>query len=120
MWSSPGDVSILTRPEERVLLCKRSEVLYCFAVSILTRPEERVLRATQRNSQRVSKREFQSSPALKSGCYAVLGRVASDSSRPFQSSPALKSGCYVSARSVQSVGEFAVSILTRPEERVLQ
>ncbi len=64
-------------------------------VSILTRPEERVLRSA--------------------------GQRAEPKRRKFQSSPALKSGCYLSA-SGHHMGEprSGVSILTRPEERVLQ
>ena len=61
-----AQVSILTRPEERVqrlpLRADRSDA----RVSILTRPEERVQRSMPSPSPRY--REFQSSPAPKSGC----------------------------------------------------
>ncbi len=63
-------VSILTRPEERVLLHRDNRAAVAVFVSILTRPEERVLpRGRARTLNATS--GFQSSPALKSGCYAL-------------------------------------------------
>ncbi len=62
-------------------------------VSILTRPEERVL-PVLRHEYRLSQK-FQSSPALKSGCYATHQATSVSLPTLFQSSPALKSGCYL-------------------------
>ncbi len=64
-------VSILTRPEGRVLRRRLVERALLDTVSILTRPEGRVLR--HRLSVLVFKALFQSSPDPKAGCY-LLGR----------------------------------------------
>ncbi len=65
-------------------------------VSILTRPEERVLHLELPPHTRIVAAAFQSSPALKSGCYVLDDLEQHRVSWPFQSSPALKSGCYSS------------------------
>jgi len=157
----PG-VSILTRPEGRVLrLCRsRRKWHLCFNphptrrsgatrrlimglptgfVSILTRPEGRVLQMCGHNSSFCM--VFQSSPDPKVGCYARAAAWSAAASR-FQSSPDPKVGCYLvgiaeavgqilfqsspdpkvgcyRARYVR-VDHLIVSILTRPEGRVLR
>ena len=60
---------------------------------------------------------FQSSPAPKDGCYAagIRGYLTPGT---FQSSPAPKDGCYTLGADMHEL-EFVVSILTRPEGRVL-
>ncbi len=63
---------------------------------------------------------FQSSPALKSGCYLANKKALPVGRAEFQSSPALKSGCYPPTRLPAFGRPQFVSILTRPEERVLR
>ena len=64
-------VSILTRPEGRVLLHRRPSDSHLLRVSILTRPEGRVLRLRVELFQRVFY-TFQSSPGPKAGCSAAM------------------------------------------------
>ncbi len=61
---------------------------------------------------------FQSSPGPKAGCYHS-GPGAPRSGKGFQSSPGPKAGCY---NSVMRLSPFLVevSILTRPESRMLR
>ena len=59
---------------------------------------------------------FQSSPAPKSGCNCRAGMRGARCSM-FQSSPAPKSGCNLDGTNWDTV-PYAVSILTRSEERV--
>ena len=109
------------------------------AVSILTRPEGRVLRSWHIGHDR--EHWFQSSPAPRGGCY-LKSRLSAEElavsilTRPegrvllkligrnhllnlFQSSPAPRGGCYKNALSVGHEYQN-VSILTRPEGRVLR
>ena len=60
-------VSILTRPEGRVLPAAVGVVVAAYAVSILTRPEGRVL--LHIDLLLFSDYRFQSSPDPKAGCY---------------------------------------------------
>ncbi len=85
-------VSILTRPEGRVLLPLTDDYLLAVEVSILTRPEGRVLRSAH---------------------------VSATRSGVFQSSPGPKAECYRPGEARVGVG-VGVSILTRPEGRVLR
>ncbi len=61
---------------------------------------------------------FQSSPGPKAGCYEVTELLRHKLLKEFQSSPGPKAGCYVEAQ-VASDAALGVSILTRPEGRVL-
>ncbi len=84
-------VSILTRPESRML---RFDVIHASPpcqVSILTRPESRMLQREGVTFFGGSK--FQSSPGPKAGCYFIHGEIM--------------------------LIEEKVSILTRPESRML-
>ena len=63
-------VSILTRPEGRVLLPLLLGVSHPFLVSILTRPEGRVLHTNL--TLHVHRLLFQSSPDPKAGCYQLI------------------------------------------------
>ncbi len=107
-------VSILTRPEGRVLRgCWHGGVQDDF-VSILTRPEGRVLLAN--GSQPEHTERFQSSPDPKAGCYP------SDHLLPpplgcFNPHPTRRPGATAMRGGVTP--SVAVSILTRPEGRVL-
>ena len=108
-------ISILTRPEGRVLHWAGWLRCFLFQISILTRPEGRVL--PEAPLLMAFNTAFQSSPAPKDGCYSepeyYLG-----ASVLFQSSPAPKDGCYIFFR--RDPFEVAkISILTRPEGRVL-
>ena len=133
-------VSILTRPEGRVLRalgdCTDPADWFqsspgpkagCYTgdadciheyelVSILTRPEGRVLLAVAPYNTGTYGR-FQSSPGPKAGCYLVCLRRP-DCGRRFQSSPGPKAGCYRRS-SARTAWPSLVSILTRPEGRVL-
>ncbi len=60
---------------------------------------------------------FQSSPGPKAGCYVAM-HMLYFVHRKFQSSPGPKAGCYTTATPEQ-FNAFAVSILTRPESRML-
>jgi len=110
------DVSILTRPEGRVL---RLDLIVCGAahlrVSILTRPEGRVLPAWTLGTGHAA--QFQSSPGPKAECYATV-TAAPLLATTFQSSPGPKAECY-RCRHGHDLDGGAVSILTRPEGRVL-
>ncbi len=66
-----GQVSILTRPEGRVLRRGRGPARLAEHVSILTRPEGRVLRSTPHRCWAHSSR-FQSSPGPKAECYRLF------------------------------------------------
>ncbi len=73
------DVSILTRPEGRVLPQPHQQHQRLDRVSILTRPEGRVLQQGPRLS--VLEQMFQSSPGPKAECYrSSAGRSARRSS----------------------------------------
>ena len=110
-------VSILTRPEGRVLLLGLIILDYDILVSILTRPEGRVL--PNWRAHRVACTKFQSSPGPKAGCYGC--RRARCAGRPrFQSSPGPKAGCYLHGSRLPGYYVHQVSILTRPEGRVLR
>ena len=108
-------------------------------VSILTRPEGRMLRAER--SKLRSSSPFQSSPGPKAGCYPGHQIIWPVRVCEFQSSPGPKAGCYTTpgghtadspgfnphparrpdATAVwhRSARPGAVSILTRPEGRML-
>ena len=109
-------VSILTRPEGRVLPGVRGQRPAGSAVSILTRPEGRVLPAG-RGWLGGKWMPFQSSPGPKAGCYAgtaseippLLG---------FNPHPARRPGATFRAPLIAAQSR-PVSILTRPEGRVL-
>ncbi len=88
---STSEVSILTRPESRMLPATRQKKAAHESVSILTRPESRMLRVTI------------------TGFYLL---------QKFQSSPGPKAGCYNDVLPVERRG-IQVSILTRPESRML-
>ena len=135
-------VSILTRPEGRVLLgipLPTDLPRFSFNPHPARRPG-----ATPRGIiQPLRPTTFQSSPGPKAGCYlrfdnrllaivrvSILtrpeGRVLRALRSPmprsptwFQSSPGPKAGCYRSAACIAR-RSFSVSILTRPEGRVLQ
>jgi len=112
---SRRSVSILTRPEGRVLQTGCYVHNADLQVSILTRPEGRVLRSPPQGT--FTNNVFQSSPDPKVGCY----RRALDAAAPaagFQSSPDPKVGCYFGRQADRH--RTKVSILTRPEGRVLQ
>ncbi len=135
-----SDVSILTRSKERVLRDPAGPILPEMYVSILTRSKERVLRTI--NFPFFEDKEFQSSPAPKSGCYGKFeprvscysmfqsspapksgcydhGSMFTPKKYTFQSSPAPKSGCYP-IWTAELFWMLHVSILTRSKERVLR
>ncbi len=85
-------------------------------VSILTRPEERVLRNV--GDRRSSSLGFQSSPALKSGCYRCV--ADRDNSRCSVSILTRPEERVLLTASTLPPTVSKVSILTRPEERVLR
>ncbi len=109
-------VSILTRPEGRMLFPGPAQNAPALDVSILTRPEGRMLyaiselmRQKQRFNPHPARRPdaigtipagpfaldpFQSSPGPKAGCYPLSGTVTG-MNQMFQSSPGPKAGCYV-------------------------
>ncbi len=60
---------------------------------------------------------FQSSPGPKAGCYASVAQPSREGGK-FQSSPGPKAGCYVKPRGGPE-STIDVSILTRPESRML-
>ncbi len=96
-WQAGGSfahlwVSILTRPESRMLQSWKAVLLAPGKVSILTRPESRMLP------------------------FSHLARW--DSTVLFQSSPGPKAGCYVEHLKAL-ITYLEVSILTRPESRML-
>ncbi len=84
-------VSILTRPEGRVLRRTAAEIVVADLVSILTRPEGRVL--LDHSGPSVPYRTFQSSPGPKAECYMSALRDVSFR-MTFQSSPGPKAECY--------------------------
>ncbi len=84
-------------------------------VSILTRPEGRVLLGVKAVTLNVPL--FQSSPDPKVGCYGKMP-LPCTTPRLFQSSPDPKVGCYGGEGNIVDLVE-GVSILTRPEGRVL-
>ena len=86
-------------------------------VSILNRPEGRLL-PDGRNEDSMNN-SFQSSTAPKDGCYFSACAASFTPSAMFQSSTAPKDGCYHRAR-VQGAGALHVSILNRPEGRLLR
>ncbi len=108
------NVSILTRPEGRVLLVRRHSVDKPLLVSILTRPEGRVLRKAEAGS--MSNKVFQSSPDPKAGCYAIMLR-RSQRLMGFNPHPTRRPGATQRHESLRAGNR--VSILTRPEGRVL-
>ncbi len=134
-------VSILTRPEGRVLQKRwlgrrctsrcfnphparrpsatsyRIVVSYGATVSILTRPEGRVLLYHTRLARRISL--FQSSPGPKAECYSSVVRSRAGMPFRFQSSPGPKAERYDHRGDRAGLADH-VSILTRPEGRVLQ
>ncbi len=133
-------VSILTRPEGRVLpnsQAQDGERQFCFnphptrrpgatfyegrstlcaSVSILTRPEGRVLHVGGSSAYDIA--GFQSSPDPKAGCYRVLARRRSVSAC-FNPHPTRRPGATLD-KGVNILNLESVSILTRPEGRVLQ
>ena len=83
---SPVLVSILTRPEGRMLRCAcLASMCFWLAVSILTRPEGRMLPG--RLSQPAASALFQSSPDLKVGCYGWFLPVRERVDRSFNPHP---------------------------------
>ncbi len=87
-------------------------------VSILTRPEGRVLHA-ERYIVGWLNRAFQSSPGPKAGCYPGRHPYWRAPCRSFNPHPARRPGATPDlARAI--VGYYWVSILTRPEGRVLR
>ena len=109
-------VSILTRPEGRVLPAAprhRSSAPFCFNPHPARRPGAT---ASAMASPPQSAR-FQSSPGPKAGCYPRIRRPVGNL-KLFQSSPGPKAGCYY-LTSRYGGGNDTVSILTRPEGRVL-
>ncbi len=112
-------VSILTRPEGRVLHAVALVGVVARLVSILTRPEGRVLRDADKATVDTSY-WFQSSPGPKAECYIYgLGKLIQ--AAVFQSSPGPKAECYARVPPPMAVlhERRDVSILTRPEGRVL-
>ncbi len=140
MESAACEVSILTRPEGRVL--RRSTPVgvaagSCFnphparrpsathgttrtssptPVSILTRPEGRVLRGER---QAVVVREAVSILTRPEGRVLPGATTTPSAGSMFQSSPGPKAECY-QEEDQQRVAVLGVSILTRPEGRVLR
>ncbi len=135
-------VSILTRPEGRVLRetlkdfpqgwiefqsspgpkaeCYVADdvvVIARDAVSILTRPEGRVLPRQMRLF--ATEQEFQSSPGPKAECYARRGRRSRRASGCFNPHPARRPSATGGQRVLERHAR-GVSILTRPEGRVLR
>ncbi len=132
------NVSILTRPEGRVLPVREPGAPRCVSVSILTRPEGRVLPLSTRSDGdtyvvsiltrpegrvlphalpvRGHKQGFQSSPDPKAGCYG-LAIAAPACLTCFNPHPTRRPGATVVESHVVDVA--GVSILTRPEGRVL-
>ena len=110
-------VSILTRPEDRVLRQHPSHwsPSQPFYVSILTRPVDRVLPFSYPRGRILAVLWFQSSPGPKTGCYHVAVSELMTACG-FNPHPARTRVCRPTA-----VGLFGldVSILTRPEDRVL-
>ncbi len=84
-------VSILTRPESRMLPFSRHHTHLSQNVSILTRPESRMLHCFLMEKEQPNR--FQSSPGPKAGCYVSVQSTISAQQR-FQSSPGPKAGCY--------------------------
>ncbi len=138
----PDRVSILTRPEGRVLLGLLGDVVEELRVSILTRPEGRVLQSrsarrggrgrcfnphpARRPSATVEgvrrnggSGKFQSSPGPKAECYAAGTWFVVVVDMKFQSSPGPKAECY-GDHGAEADAVVGVSILTRPEGRVLR
>ncbi len=110
-----ADVSILTRPEGRVLPTYKELFDQYLDVSILTRPEGRVLRYHRGNSR--TRTQFQSSPDPKAGCYRCLVKPEL---RLHRVSILTRPEGRVLRVFIFGVGAGAdVSILTRPEGRVL-
>ncbi len=86
-------VSILTRPESRMLRRRGAQYRQNpTEVSILTRPESRML--PEEDRRQVEDILFQSSPGPKAGCYHTSLRSQHRSPLWFQSSPGPKAGCY--------------------------
>ena len=112
----PLRVSILTRPEGRVLPLVLGGEAHRPGVSILTRPEGRVLLCGFTTNTEDDL--FQSSPGPKAGCYISVPRNAAEINL-FQSSPGPKAGCYKGSDGEAETDLVEVSILTRPEGRVL-
>ena len=112
-------VSILTRPEGRVLHAGAARVQHVLdGVSILTRPEGRVLQGA-RTSSVVRSPLFQSSPGPKAGCYRRPAHQARVRQGRFNPHPARRPGATSLRITDVRVQRLQVSILTRPEGRVL-
>jgi len=111
-----GDaVSILTRPEGRALQAHKAFNQWeRFFVSILTRPEGRVLQL--RVHSKTDAILFQSSPALRGGCYIQLQAAPPNTNVSILTRP---EGRVLLGRSITTCHGAGVSILTRPEGRVL-
>ncbi len=107
-------VSILTRPEGRVLPGKGKGGHSMGVVSILTRPEGRVLPFKLANIPHSS--QFQSSPDPKAGCYQAKYSVYC-LRLCFNPHPTRRPGATSHCLVIHYQGH--VSILTRPEGRVL-
>ena len=110
-------VSILTRPEGRVLLLYSARDGQSARVSILTRPEGRVLPAGN-SAATAAPAWFQSSPGPKAGCYAV-GKAETRANERV-SILTRPEGRVLPAKDGGALRAEMVSILTRPEGRVLR
>ncbi len=110
-----ADISILIRPEGRMLPSVPIRVPWALCISILIRPEGRMLPASTLSRHRLSHfnphpprgtdatrftvsvsvpNEFQSSSAPRDGCYRKRRRITVTNTVPFQSSSAPRDGCY--------------------------
>ena len=110
-----GVVSILTRPEGRVLPDCGPGAHPVTKVSILTRPEGRVLRSSEKGC--CPECSFQSSPDPKAGCYNHDTKPTAEHTC-FNPHPTRRPGATCLGHLPEAF--TAVSILTRPEGRVLQ
>ena len=110
-------VSILTRPEGRVLPVALADIIASVGVSILTRPEGRVLHPAARHFLRCGRR-FNPHPARRPGATRLLRGRPCGHPR-FNPHPARRPGATDYPIAIRPQGG-RVSILTRPEGRVLR
>ena len=140
---APSLVSILTRPEDRVLH-GMTVVRQATAQGFNPHPARRPGAIPPPSSSLRSFTMFQSSPGPKTGCFTTAASPMYRMRQEFQSSPGPKTGCFRSHRLevtaghqcfnphparrpgasgtsiLMSTGRYNVSILTRPEDRVLR
>ena len=111
-------VSILTRPEDRVLRQAVQSPGGSEGVSILTRPEDRVLPAApSRSMEAPPDPSFQSSPGPKTGCYPALAGGSQRPAQRVESSPGPKTGCYTGGPAAKAGGPRSHSFNPHPARR---